>query len=115
MLFRYGEFANCFCAQGGLAITHTTVLLKRERFAHIVVRGRCSLRRRNFFQTFGPPPLIRYLPSGLGQRVSLTADSCNAATVQFDETQDRLVDLRETLARTVVPRQVEEQVAVLNV
>jgi len=40
---------------------------------------------------------------------------CSAATVQFDETQDRLLDLRKTLAQAVLHRQMEEQVAVLNV
>lgn len=40
---------------------------------------------------------------------------CNAATVKFDQTQDGLVDLSEMLARVVLHRQVEEQMAVLNI
>ena len=38
-----------------------------------------------------------------------------AATMQFDETEDRFLDLNETLAREELYRRVKEQVAVLNV
>ena len=59
---------------------------------------------------------MRYLPSGIvpdwsGGSLVL----CDIATVQFDETQDRILDLSELLARAVFHRQVEQQVAVLDI
>ena len=73
---------------------------------------RCSLRRVNCFQTFAPPPLMRYLPSGSGQMTSLTnLFGPVAAAVPFHEAVDSRLDLMLPLG-AVFQRQVEEQMAV---
>src|SRR5207247_1250118 len=40
---------------------------------------------------------------------------CSAATVQFDQTRDRRLDVKQPLALAIFHRQVEEQVAVHDV
>lgn len=60
--------------------------------------------------------LDEVLPIGVGPEGELDDWLlCNAATMQFDETEDRFLDLNEALAREELHRRVKEQVAVLNV